>query len=60
MTLLTIPDMSCGHCKAAILKTLAEVAPQATAEINLEARTATVTGANDLPALLKALADEGY
>lgn len=55
---LSIPDMSCGHCKAVIEKTVAAQGAQVT--VDLPARTATVVGAVKPDALLAALAAEGY
>lgn len=55
---LAIPDMSCGHCKAVIEKTVAAQGAQVT--VDLPTRTAKVTGAVKPDALLAALAAEGY
>lgn len=60
MTNLSIPDMSCGHCKAAVLKTVNAAAPNASMDIDLQARTAKVQAGENLAAVLKALADQGY
>lgn len=57
---LTVPDMSCGHCKAAVERALAGAAPGATVSVDLPARTVTVTGPADEAAVLAALAGEGY
>jgi copper chaperone len=57
---LTVPDMTCGHCKAAVERALAEAAPGATVAVDLPARRVTVTGATDEGAVLAALAEEGY
>ena len=46
MTTLSIPDMSCGHCKAAIERALSEV--PGTVTVDLDARAATVSGPADL------------
>ncbi len=55
---LSIPDMSCGHCKAVVEKTVAAQGAQVT--VDLSARTADVAGAAKSDALLAALAAEGY
>ena len=39
-----VPDMSCGHCKAAIEKAFAAADPSAAIEVDLKARTVRVTG----------------
>ncbi len=60
MTKLKVPEMSCGHCKAAVEKAVASVDAQAKVDVDLENRTVQVetTAAND--ALIAALKEEGY
>ncbi|WP_372839994.1 heavy-metal-associated domain-containing protein [Phaeovulum sp.] len=55
--ILSVPDMSCGHCKATIEAALAAVG--ARVEVDLPAREITVSG---LPAatVLAALKGAGY
>jgi copper chaperone len=60
MTTLSIPDMSCGHCKAAVEAALARVPGSGTAEVDLASRTVTVAGTAPLPDLLAALEKAGY
>jgi len=60
MTRLSIPDMSCGHCKAAIEKAVSEADVLAVLEFDMEARTLAADTALEPDALLKILADEGY
>ena len=60
MTRLSIPDMSCGHCKAAVEAALATVPGSGPARIDLATRTAEVDGTAAVPALLAALAQAGY
>lgn len=57
---LSVPDMSCGHCKATVEKTIAAVDQAARVEVDLTTRTVDVTGTAATETLLKALADEGY
>ena len=57
---LSIPEMSCGHCRAVVEQAIAAAAPGATAEVDLAARTVTVTGAEAAEPILAALAAEGY
>ncbi len=57
---LSIPDMSCGHCKATVEKTIAAVDPAARVVVDLGTRTVEITGSSVREALLQALADEGY
>lgn len=57
---LSIPDMSCGHCKATVEKTIAAVDPATEVAVDLASRSATVTGTTMTDAVLKALAAQGY
>lgn len=43
-----VPDMSCGHCKAAIENAVNAVDAAATTQVDLAARTVLIT--TDLPA----------
>jgi copper chaperone len=60
MTTLSIPDMSCGHCKAAVEKALASVPGAGDVAVDLAARKVSVTGPADTAALLAALDAAGY
>lgn len=60
MLVLHIPDMSCGHCAAAIAKAVQSVAAGAQVEVDLPARTARVAGVANAAAVLEALAAAGY
>ncbi len=57
---LSVPDMSCGHCKAAVERTIATQDAQARVVVDLSSRTVAVESAAPAEALMKALADEGY
>ncbi len=57
---LSIPDMSCGHCKAAVEKAVAAVDPGARVLVDLTSRSAEVTGNAPPEEVLRALAAEGY
>ena len=59
MTRISLPDMSCGHCKATVEKTIRAVDPAARIEVDLESRTAAIEVA-DLAPVLAALEEEGY
>lgn len=56
----SVPDMSCGHCAAAIEKSLRAKDANAMIDFALEARQIVVTSALDQAAILKALKDAGY
>lgn len=57
---LSIPDMSCSHCKATVEKTISAVDPAARVVVDLGTRTVEIIGGSAGEALLQALADEGY
>lgn len=60
MTTLSIPDMSCGHCKAAVEKALATVPGAGNVTVDLATRQVTVSGPVELAPLLAALDAAGY
>jgi copper chaperone len=60
MTTLSIPDMSCGHCKAAVEAALGSVPGAGSVMVDLPARQVQVSGDAALPALLAALDQAGY
>lgn len=60
MTTLSIPDMSCGHCKARVEAALATVPGTGAVIVDLANRKASVAGAAPAPALLAALDAAGY
>ncbi|HEY1131598.1 MAG TPA: heavy-metal-associated domain-containing protein [Roseateles sp.] len=56
----TLPDMSCGHCVAAITEALKAADAQVRVEIDREARTAEVESALPREVLASALTEAGY
>lgn len=56
----TLPDMSCGHCVAAITEALKAADAQARVEIDREARTAEVDSTLPRETLAVALTEAGY
>ncbi len=60
MTILSIPDMSCGHCKATIEKAIKILDPAATLDFDMVARTVTVQTGAGPEAIQTALGDVGY
>jgi copper chaperone len=60
MTLLSIPDMSCGHCKSTVTAALTSVPGVASVSVDLDHRTAAVEGDAPLSGLLTALETAGY
>lgn len=55
-----LPDMSCGHCVAAITEALKAADAQARVDIDREARTAQVDSALPRQALVAVLTEAGY
>ncbi len=60
MTKLMVPEMSCGHCKAAIEKAVAGVDADARVSVDLENRTVSIESAIADAALIDALKAGGY
>ena len=60
MTTFHVPDMSCGHCTAAIEKAVKSADASAVLRFDLGARTVNVTSQLTEDALAKILDDEGY
>jgi copper chaperone len=60
MFTLSIPDMSCGHCKAAVEGAILKLDPSASVTVDLTHRTAQVTTAEPSRALINALAAVGF
>jgi len=60
MTKLNVPDMSCGHCKAAIEKAVAGVDAKASVSVDLDNRTVSITSTINDAALIDALKAGGY
>ena len=60
MITLSIPDMSCGHCKAAVEAALATVPGAGAVADDLAARKVEVAGSAQVADLMAALAVAGY
>lgn len=60
MTTYAIPDMSCSHCKATVLKTITAIDPTATLNFDMPARTVAVHSAASTGDTLNALTAAGY
>lgn len=55
-----VPDMSCGHCTAAVDKALRAIDPIASIDIDLTSKTVKIASTKDGFALQAALNDAGY
>ena len=58
---LSVPEMTCGHCEAAIQKEVSAVAGVSSVVVDLETMLVTVTGsAVDHGAVLAAIDEAGF
>lgn len=56
-----VPDISCGHCRTAITSEVSTVAGVELVEVDLHAKTVTVTAAPfDEQAVIAAIDEAGY
>jgi copper ion binding protein len=55
-----VPDISCQHCKQAIEEEVSEVEGVASVEVDVQAKTVTVTGELDEQAIISAIDEAGY
>ena len=60
MTRFHIADMSCGHCRATIEKTVTDLDDDAELEFDMETREVAIDASIPLDALKAALASAGY
>ncbi len=60
MTTLSIPDMTCGHCKASVESALAALGDAGSIHVDLSAKTATTSGPAAPARLLQALDEVGF
>lgn len=60
MTRLSVPDMSCSHCKATVEAALALVPDAGEVAVDLAARQVQVAGPATIAALIAALDKAGY
>lgn len=55
-----VPDMSCGHCVAAVSKAIRTADPQAQVEVDLDNHKVRVDSSAEREKLAAALAEAGY
>jgi copper chaperone len=60
MTTLSVPDMSCNHCKATVESALGAVADTGTVRVDLTTRQVEVSGPAHASTLIRALDEAGY
>ena len=60
-TIYSVPEISCGHCRAAISSEVTKVAGVSAVDVNLDAKTVSVSGAGFHDAAVRdAIDDAGY
>ncbi len=62
-TTFSVPDVSCGHCKASIEGAVAELAGVTRVEVNIEPKTVDVDFDEDTvpaQAIVDAIEEQGY
>jgi copper chaperone len=60
MTTFHIPDMSCGHCKATVEKTIHALDPAARIEFDMAARRIALDSRAETAKVQVALTEAGY
>lgn len=60
MTKFNVPAMKCGHCTAAIQKSVTEADPTALLEFDIPGRTVEIDSADDAATLLAAIKEAGF
>ncbi|WP_071675651.1 heavy-metal-associated domain-containing protein [Nioella nitratireducens] len=60
MSRFNVPDMSCGHCTAAIEKAIKAIDPTATVECALDVKSVTVESFLSESAISEAIREAGY
>jgi len=55
-----VPDMSCGHCTAAIEKSVVALDPQATVTTDLESRVVTIATSLPEAEIVQGIKSAGY
>jgi len=60
MTLLSVPDMSCGHCKASVTQALSALPGADAISVDLTTRQVDVAGSAAPEAILAALNEIGF
>ena len=55
-----VPDISCEHCKQAIEGEVSQLQGVATVDVDVQAKTVTITGELDERAIVAAIDEAGY
>ena len=57
---MTLPTMTCGHCVKTVTRTVQQIDPAATVEIDLALHRLRIASSRDAQAFRAALAEAGY
>lgn len=60
MFLLSVPNITCGHCLLAVTEAIHQVDPAAIVQIDLVARTVAIDNCADIDVVREKLDAEGY
>lgn len=62
MTTLSVPDISCGHCKMSIEGAVSKLDGISKVEVHIEAKTVDIdfTAPADLDSVIAAIEEQGY
>lgn len=60
MSKFSVPDMSCGHCKATIEKAMLDADAGAELSFDMEAREVEVDSTLDIAEVIATISDAGY
>lgn len=60
MPKFNVPTMKCGHCTAAIEKSVTETDPTALLDFDIPGRTVDIDSADDADTLLAAIKNAGF
>ena len=55
-----VPDISCDHCKQAIERGVSQLQGVASVDVDIDAKTVTITGDLDERAIVAAIDEAGY
>ncbi|MEO5695824.1 MAG: heavy-metal-associated domain-containing protein [Burkholderiaceae bacterium] len=57
---MTLPTMTCGHCVKTVTRTVQQIDPAATVEIDLSQHRVQIDSKRDAQVFRAALAEQGY
>ena len=60
MTVLSVPDMTCGHCRASVTEALSRLSGAGTVDVDLTAKTVRVDSKADAGEMIRALDSIGF